>query len=161
MCPALLSSYQLICLFCDITEDLLIQPLNSPGGSSTSSRDGSPSRDISPLTRNLKPPLVIKKGPQGFGFRIQAIRVYLGDTDLYTLQHMVVVSISSLHYFLSFFFFVLVGEGIESQAVQNLLVLDSNNIRVDLSSFASWNGLMLIQSTLPRLLSVGIVNMYI
>ncbi|XP_036362224.1 microtubule-associated serine/threonine-protein kinase 3 isoform X3 [Octopus sinensis] len=71
-------------------EDLLIQPLNSPGGSSTSSRDGSPSRDISPLTRNLKPPLVIKKGPQGFGFRIQAIRVYLGDTDLYTLQHMVV-----------------------------------------------------------------------
>ncbi|CAE1285272.1 MAST [Acanthosepion pharaonis] len=72
------------------SEDLVIQPLNSPGGSSTSSRDGSPSRDISPLTRNLKPPVIIKKGAQGFGFRIQAIRVYLGDTDFYTLHHMVV-----------------------------------------------------------------------
>ena len=48
---------------------------------------------MSPLARNLKPPIVIKKGPRGFGFNIHTIRVYQGETDIYTLQHVVTVSV--------------------------------------------------------------------
>ncbi|XP_013079092.2 microtubule-associated serine/threonine-protein kinase 3-like isoform X6 [Biomphalaria glabrata] len=61
----------------------------SPGGSSTSSRDGSPNRDNSPLTRSLKPPIILKKGARGFGFSFRSIRVYIGESDVYTLQHIV------------------------------------------------------------------------
>ncbi|GFN87077.1 microtubule-associated serine/threonine-protein kinase [Plakobranchus ocellatus] len=61
----------------------------SPGGSSTSSRDGSPNRDTSPLTRSLKPPIILKKGARGFGFSFRSIRVYIGESDVYTLQHIV------------------------------------------------------------------------
>lgn len=67
--------------------------MTSPGGSSASSRDGSPSRDISPLARSLKPPLIINKGARGFGFTINSIRVYHGDSDVYSLQHIVTVSL--------------------------------------------------------------------
>ncbi|KAG1702077.1 Microtubule-associated serine/threonine-protein kinase 2 [Nymphon striatum] len=64
-------------------------PLQSPGGSSTSSRDTSPCRDLSPLVAQLKPPIIINRGPRGFGFTIRAIRVYFGDTDFYTVHHLV------------------------------------------------------------------------
>ncbi|KAK3854107.1 hypothetical protein Pcinc_039391 [Petrolisthes cinctipes] len=71
-------------------EDSLPQPIQSPGGSSTaSSRDASPSREISPLVNSLKPPTIIRRGPQGFGFTIRAIRVYYGDSDYYTVHHLV------------------------------------------------------------------------
>ncbi|XP_077548948.1 microtubule-associated serine/threonine-protein kinase 3-like isoform X5 [Haemaphysalis longicornis] len=63
--------------------------LGSPGGSSTSSRDTSPSRELSPLVSQLKPPIIIQRGARGFGFTIRAIRVYYGDTDVYTVQHLV------------------------------------------------------------------------
>ena len=64
--------------------------VQSPGGSSTaSSRDASPCRDISPLINSLKPPIIIRRGPRGFGFTIRAIRVYFGDTDFYTVHHLV------------------------------------------------------------------------
>ena len=66
------------------------QSVQSPGGSSTaSSRDASPCRDISPLINSLKPPIIIRRGPRGFGFTIRAIRVYFGDTDFYTVHHLV------------------------------------------------------------------------
>ena len=68
------------------------QSLVSPT-SSTSSRDTSPSRDVSPVG-SLKPPIFIKKGPRGYGFTLRAIRVYHGDSDVYTLHHVVVVSVS-------------------------------------------------------------------
>ncbi|XP_035827473.1 microtubule-associated serine/threonine-protein kinase 3 [Aplysia californica] len=61
----------------------------SPGGSSTSSRDGSPNRDTSPLTRSLKPPIILKRGARGFGFSFRSVRVYIGESDVYTLQHIV------------------------------------------------------------------------
>ena len=61
--------------------------VQSPGGSS--SRNGSPCRDVSPLINSLKPPIIIRRGPRGFGFTIRAIRVYFGDTDLYTFHHIV------------------------------------------------------------------------
>lgn len=68
--------------------------LQSPGfgggGSSTaSSRDTSPCRDLSPIVTNLKPPIIIRRGPRGFGFTVQTIRVYFGDTDIYTIHHLV------------------------------------------------------------------------
>lgn len=60
------------------------------GGSSTaSSRDTSPCRELSPLVKNLKPPIVIRRGPLGFGFTVHTIRVYYGDTDFYTMHHLV------------------------------------------------------------------------
>ena len=64
------------------------QATASPGGgsSSASSRDSSPSRD---LCNSLKPPIIIKKGPRGFGFTMRAIRVYFGDSNVYTVQHLV------------------------------------------------------------------------
>ncbi|KAK7023477.1 Microtubule-associated serine/threonine-protein kinase 4 [Halocaridina rubra] len=71
-------------------EDSMPQPVQSPGGSSTaSSRDTSPSREISPFINSLKPPTIIRRGPQGFGFTIRAIRVYFGDSDYYTVHHLV------------------------------------------------------------------------
>ncbi|XP_071161735.1 microtubule-associated serine/threonine-protein kinase 3-like isoform X2 [Mytilus edulis] len=70
-------------------DEFVVKPMTSPGGSSASSRDGSPSRDISPLARSLKPPLIINKGARGFGFTINSIRVYHGDSDVYSLQHIV------------------------------------------------------------------------
>lgn len=72
------------------SHDMAPPPVTSPGGSSTSSRDASPSRDFSPLTGNLKPPIFIQKSPRGYGFTLRAIRVYHGDTDYFTLHHLVV-----------------------------------------------------------------------
>lgn len=89
-----------------------VSPTFSSGGSS---RDGSPtgsvrrrsctvigpvgrglnprgSQDIAPIVNQLKPPLVVRRGAKGFGFTIRAIRVYMGDTDYYTIQHLIMVS---------------------------------------------------------------------
>jgi microtubule-associated serine/threonine kinase len=67
-----------------------IQPVQSPGGSSTcSSRDTSPCRELSPLVTSLKPPVILTRGPRGFGFTVHTIRVYYGDSDFYTMQHLV------------------------------------------------------------------------
>lgn len=60
------------------------------GGSSTaSSRDTSPCREMSPLVTSLKPPIIIRRGPKGFGFTVHTIRVYYGDSDFYTMHHLV------------------------------------------------------------------------
>lgn len=62
------------------------------GGSSTaSSRDTSPCRELSPLVSNLKPPLIVRRGPLGFGFTIHTIRVFYGDTNYFTMHHLVMV----------------------------------------------------------------------
>jgi len=66
------------------------QAVQSPGGSSTaSSRDTSPCRELSPLINSLKPPIILRRGPQGLGFTLRAIRVYFGDSNVYTVQHLV------------------------------------------------------------------------
>ncbi|XP_078049471.1 microtubule-associated serine/threonine (MAST) protein kinase dop isoform X2 [Augochlora pura] len=68
------------------------QQIESPGGSSTaSSRDTSPCRELSPLVTSLKPPIIIRRGPCGFGFTVHTIRVYYGDSDFYTMHHLVMV----------------------------------------------------------------------
>lgn len=59
------------------------------GSSTASSRDTSPCRELSPLLTNLKPPIIIRRGPRGFGFTVHTIRVYYGDTDFYTMHHLV------------------------------------------------------------------------
>jgi len=35
-------------------------------------------------------PLSIKRSPTGFGFTIRAIKVYFGESDMYTIQHLVI-----------------------------------------------------------------------
>merc|ERR1719229_1725588 len=67
------------------------QSIQSPGGGSStaSSRDASPCRDLSPLINSLNAPIIVRRGPRGFGFTIRAIRVYFGDTDVYTVHHLV------------------------------------------------------------------------
>lgn len=64
-------------------------PSGGGGSSTASSRDTSPCRELSPLVTNLKPPIIIRRGPRGFGFTVHTIRVYYGDTDFYTMHHLV------------------------------------------------------------------------
>uniref|UniRef100_A0A674PDK7 non-specific serine/threonine protein kinase n=1 Tax=Takifugu rubripes TaxID=31033 RepID=A0A674PDK7_TAKRU len=80
---------------------LIITPDESPSGlqpspisprslsSNPSSRDSSPNRDLSLFSGSLKPPIVIQISGKKFGFTLQAIRVYMGDSDVYTVHHMV------------------------------------------------------------------------
>ncbi|XP_050967459.1 microtubule-associated serine/threonine-protein kinase 2 isoform X3 [Labeo rohita] len=69
-------------------------PLASPMSphslsSNPSSRDSSPSRDLSPAVCSVKPAIVIHRAGKKYGFTLRAIRVYMGDTDIYTVHHMV------------------------------------------------------------------------
>ncbi|XP_015211042.1 microtubule-associated serine/threonine-protein kinase 2 isoform X4 [Lepisosteus oculatus] len=69
-------------------------PLASPMSphslsSNPSSRDSSPSRDLSPAISSVKPAIVIHRAGKKYGFTLRAIRVYMGDTDIYTVHHMV------------------------------------------------------------------------
>ncbi|XP_073332931.1 microtubule-associated serine/threonine-protein kinase 3 isoform X2 [Pagrus major] len=57
--------------------------------SNPSSRDSSPNRDLSLSPSSLKPPIVIHTSGKKYGFTLQAIRVYMGDSDVYTVHHMV------------------------------------------------------------------------
>ncbi|XP_042527174.1 microtubule-associated serine/threonine-protein kinase 3 [Dipodomys spectabilis] len=68
----------------------LMSPLSPRSLSSNpSSRDSSPSRDPSPVCGSLRPPVVIHSSGKKFGFSLRAIRVYLGDSDVYTVHHVV------------------------------------------------------------------------
>nr|XP_025037569.1 microtubule-associated serine/threonine-protein kinase 2 isoform X3 [Pelodiscus sinensis] len=69
-------------------------PLASPMSphslsSNPSSRDSSPSRDFSPAITNPKPPITIHRAGKKYGFTLRAIRVYMGDSDIYAVHHMV------------------------------------------------------------------------
>ncbi|XP_070966197.1 microtubule-associated serine/threonine-protein kinase 3-like [Oncorhynchus clarkii lewisi] len=57
--------------------------------SNPSSRDSSPSRDLSLSLSILGPPIVIHSSGRKYGFTMQAIRVYMGDSYIYTVHHMV------------------------------------------------------------------------
>ncbi|XP_048469913.1 microtubule-associated serine/threonine-protein kinase 3-like [Rhincodon typus] len=57
--------------------------------SNTSSRDSSPSRDHSSNITSLRTPIIIHSSGKKFGFTLRAIRVYVGDSDVYTVHHMV------------------------------------------------------------------------
>uniref|UniRef100_A0A7N8YG37 non-specific serine/threonine protein kinase n=1 Tax=Mastacembelus armatus TaxID=205130 RepID=A0A7N8YG37_9TELE len=80
---------------------LIITTDDSPGGlqpspisprslsSNPSSRDSSPSRDLSLSPGSVRPPIIIHTSGKKYGFTLQAIRVYMGDSDVYTVHHMV------------------------------------------------------------------------
>uniref|UniRef100_A0A3Q3W3I0 non-specific serine/threonine protein kinase n=1 Tax=Mola mola TaxID=94237 RepID=A0A3Q3W3I0_MOLML len=77
-----------------ITPDDSAGPPSSPKSSlslssNPSSRDSSPSRDLSISISCLRPPVVIHSSGKRFGFALRAIRVYMGDGDVYTVHHMV------------------------------------------------------------------------
>jgi len=67
-------------------------PTYVPSGSTTGSHEGAllPDRP-NPSAGLLKPSIVIRRGPRGYGFTLRAIRVYYGDSEYYTLHHLVVV----------------------------------------------------------------------
>nr|XP_037848148.1 microtubule-associated serine/threonine-protein kinase 3 isoform X8 [Chlorocebus sabaeus] len=68
----------------------LMSPLSPRSLSSNpSSRDSSPSRDPSPVCGNLRPPIVIHSSGKKYGFSLRAIRVYMGDSDIYAVHHVV------------------------------------------------------------------------
>ncbi|XP_053776322.1 microtubule-associated serine/threonine-protein kinase 2 isoform X3 [Desmodus rotundus] len=69
-------------------------PLASPmsphsQSSNPSSRDSSPSRDFLPALGNSRTPIIIHRAGKKYGFTLRAIRVYMGDSDVYTVHHMV------------------------------------------------------------------------
>ena len=82
----------------------LRQHIRSPPGSprsQTPPRSPSNRRRAKTLSLSLRPPIIIEKGPRGFGFTLQAIRVYFGDTNYYRVHHLVSVSVA-FHCFSSF-----------------------------------------------------------
>ncbi|XP_026521574.1 microtubule-associated serine/threonine-protein kinase 2 isoform X3 [Notechis scutatus] len=69
-------------------------PLASPMSphslsSNPSSRDSSPSRDYSPAVTNPKPPIIIHRAGKNYGFSFRAIKVYMGNSDIYSVHHIV------------------------------------------------------------------------
>ncbi|XP_016535819.1 microtubule-associated serine/threonine-protein kinase 2 isoform X8 [Poecilia formosa] len=69
-------------------------PLASPmsphsQSSNPSSRDSSPSRDLSPAVSSVQPAIVIHRAGKKYGFTLRAIRVYMGDSNIYSVHHMV------------------------------------------------------------------------
>ncbi|XP_069736815.1 microtubule-associated serine/threonine-protein kinase 4 isoform X11 [Phaenicophaeus curvirostris] len=72
-----------------------VSPLGSPmsphslSSDPSSSRDSSPSRDSSISTASPRQPIVIHSPGKKYGFTIRAIRVYVGDSDIYTVHHIV------------------------------------------------------------------------
>ncbi|NWV35182.1 MAST4 kinase, partial [Grantiella picta] len=72
-----------------------VSPLGSPmsphslSSDLSSSRDSSPSRDSSIAAAGPHQPIVIHSSGKKYGFTIRAIRVYVGDSDIYTVHHIV------------------------------------------------------------------------
>ncbi|KAM9509503.1 microtubule-associated serine/threonine-protein kinase 4 isoform 4-T4 [Guaruba guarouba] len=72
-----------------------VSPLGSPmsphslSSDPSSSRDSSPSRDSSVAAPSPHQPIVIHSSGKKYGFTIRAIRVYVGDSDIYTVHHIV------------------------------------------------------------------------
>ncbi|XP_030630560.1 microtubule-associated serine/threonine-protein kinase 3 [Chanos chanos] len=74
----------------DKTGGLQTSPMSSHSLSSNpSSRDSSPNRDLSLNISSLRPPIVIHSSGRKYGFTLRAIRVYMGDTDVYAVHHVV------------------------------------------------------------------------
>ncbi|XP_078126583.1 microtubule-associated serine/threonine-protein kinase 1-like [Sander vitreus] len=75
-------------------EQHVASPLASPMSprsvsSNPSSRDSSPSRDYSPMVNVLHSPITIHRSGKKYGFTLRAIRVYMGDSDVYSVHHII------------------------------------------------------------------------
>ncbi|XP_029904853.1 microtubule-associated serine/threonine-protein kinase 3 isoform X2 [Myripristis murdjan] len=87
---ASVSALSLIITTDDTPSGLQPSPISPRSLSSNpSSRDSSPSRDLSLSLSSLRPPIIVHTSGKKFGFTLQAIRVYMGDSDVYTVHHMV------------------------------------------------------------------------
>nr|XP_014351941.1 PREDICTED: microtubule-associated serine/threonine-protein kinase 3-like [Latimeria chalumnae] len=74
----------------DLGSASLVSPISPRSLSSNpSSRDSSPNRDSSLGPSSLRPPIVIHSSGKKYGFTLRAIRVYMGESDVYTVHHMV------------------------------------------------------------------------
>uniref|UniRef100_A0A8C0FN18 non-specific serine/threonine protein kinase n=1 Tax=Bubo bubo TaxID=30461 RepID=A0A8C0FN18_BUBBB len=81
---------RLLLLADDFGGGALMSPISPHSLSSNpSSRDSSPSRDSSLAIASLRPPIIIHSSGKKYGFTLRAIRVYMGDSDVYTVHHMV------------------------------------------------------------------------
>ncbi|XP_018109177.1 microtubule-associated serine/threonine-protein kinase 1 isoform X3 [Xenopus laevis] len=68
----------------------LVSPMSPRSLSSNpSSRDSSPSRDYTPAVSSLRSPICIQRSGKKYGFTLRAIRVYMGESDVYSVQHIV------------------------------------------------------------------------
>ncbi|XP_077629711.1 microtubule-associated serine/threonine-protein kinase 4 [Crocuta crocuta] len=78
-----------------LSDMFAVSPLGSPmsphslSSDPSSSRDSSPSRDSSAASASPHQPIVIHSSGKNYGFTIRAIRVYVGDSDIYTVHHIV------------------------------------------------------------------------
>ncbi|XP_071433981.1 microtubule-associated serine/threonine-protein kinase 3 isoform X5 [Pithys albifrons albifrons] len=87
---ASVSALSLIITSDDFGGGALMSPISPHSLSSNpSSRDSSPSRDSSLAITSLRPPIIIHSSGKKYGFTLRAIRVYMGDSDVYTVHHMV------------------------------------------------------------------------
>lgn len=90
----------LVLFFPSVVEQHGTSPLASPMSprsisSNPSSRDSSPSRDYSPTVNILRSPITIHRSGKKYGFTLRAIRVYMGDSNVYSVHHMVWVRTDS------------------------------------------------------------------
>ncbi|KAM5169887.1 microtubule-associated serine/threonine-protein kinase 1 [Mantella aurantiaca] len=68
----------------------LVSPMSPRSLSSNpSSRDSSPSRDYTPAVSSMRSPITIQRSGKKYGFTLRAIRVYMGESDVYSVQHIV------------------------------------------------------------------------
>ncbi|XP_074834267.1 microtubule-associated serine/threonine-protein kinase 3 isoform X2 [Carettochelys insculpta] len=87
---ASVSALSLIITSDDCSSGAPMSPISPRSLSSNpSSRDSSPSRDSSLSIASLRPPIIIHSSGKKYGFTLRAIRVYMGDSDVYTVHHMV------------------------------------------------------------------------
>uniref|UniRef100_A0A8C5F1B2 non-specific serine/threonine protein kinase n=1 Tax=Gopherus evgoodei TaxID=1825980 RepID=A0A8C5F1B2_9SAUR len=87
---ASVSALSLIITSDDCASGALMSPISPHSLSSNpSSRDSSPSRDSSLSITSLRPPIIIHSSGKKYGFTLRAIRVYMGDSDVYAVHHMV------------------------------------------------------------------------
>ncbi|XP_056270671.1 microtubule-associated serine/threonine-protein kinase 3 isoform X2 [Pseudoliparis swirei] len=87
---ASISALSLIITTDDVAGGLQPGPVSPRSLSSNpSSRDSSPSRDLALRPCSLRPPIVVRTTGKKSGFTLRAIRVFMGDSDVYTVHHMV------------------------------------------------------------------------
>lgn len=89
----LINEYFTVCLR-PVEQHGGFSPLASPMSphsfsSNPSSRDSSPSRDFCPAVNVLRSPITIHRSGKKYGFTLRAIRVYIGDSDIYSVHHIV------------------------------------------------------------------------
>jgi len=73
--------------------NMAVSPLERDTTLKAQQQNSFSSSTISPIhsiTNNLRPPIIIRRGPRSFGFTLRAVKVFHGNTDYYTTQHVVV-----------------------------------------------------------------------